>query len=157
MAEEYEKRTPVFDFEAGEFVTDLQGRIVTVTEEEAVVQIALKALQTVRGVYLIYGNLEDDSRDHTYGNDTENVLRAPGLSDAARIAEIERSIKEALIYDPWITKITDLQVKRRRDLTGKEPYIPAQGDHIKTDEVYASFTVHHIFGTTEIEEAAING
>lgn len=142
MAEEYEKRTPVFDFEAGEFLTDLQGGVVTVTESEAVVQIALKALQTVRGVYLIYANTDDEARNHTYGNDTLNVMRAPGLSEKARIAEIERAIKEALIYDPWITKVTDIRIKRRKDLTGKENYIPAQGDHVNIDEVYALSLIH---------------
>lgn len=157
MVQEYEKRTPVFDFEAGDFVTDLQGRVVTVTEAEAVVQIALKALQTVRGVWLIYANSEDDARDHTYGNDTLNVMRAPGLSEKARLSEIERAIKEALIYDPWITRVTDIRIKRRKDLTGNEPYIPAGGDHVNIDEVYASYTVHHIFGTTEIEGVALNG
>jgi len=157
MAEEQEKRSPVFDWETGEFVQDLQGNVATVTEGLAVEQIVIKALQTVRSVYLVYADVENPERHHTYGNDTFYVLQAGELSEEARLSELERAVEECLVYDPWITGIQDLQIKRRNQLAGDEPYVPAAGDHIKTDEVYASFTVLHIFGESSVEEASLNG
>lgn len=107
---ESDKRTPVFDYAAGDFVKDNQGAILTVTEGAAMEQIALKALITVRGVHRIYANIEED-RNHKYGNDTENVLRQD-VSEEVRIAELKRAIYEALIYDPWVTDVYDISVSR---------------------------------------------
>lgn len=148
---ENEKRTPVFDWITGEFKTDLQGRVVTVTEAEAVAQIVLKAQQTVRGVYLIYGNMEEPELDHTYGSDAENVLQAGDISEDVRIDELKRAAEESVLYDPWILAVEDIEIKRRKDLTGQEGFLLPATDHIDVDEVYASFTVQHIFGSTRIE------
>jgi hypothetical protein len=155
MVQEYEKTTPVFDFETGDFKVDLQGRVVTATEAEAVVQITLKAVNTVRGVYLIYANTDDESLHHKYGNDLYNVMRANGLTEDARMSEMERAIKEALIYDPWITDITDIVIKRGKDLTNNDKI--QRNDGSQLDEVYASYTIHHIFGTTDAEGVLVSG
>mgnify|MGYP000884157014 CR=1 FL=1 len=157
MAEENEKRSPVFDWDAGDFVMDPQGNVKTVTGSEAVVQIVLKAQQTVRSMYLIYADIDNPDRSHTYGNDAFHVLRAGDLSEEARISELERAVNESLIYDPWITAVEDIDIKRRKDLTGDEPYVPAEGDHVNADEVYASFTVLHIFGESRVEGVTLNG
>lgn len=108
---ESDKRSPVFDWEAGDFVKDNQGAVLTVTEGEAMKQIVLKALNTVRGVYAIYANVDDEDLNHKYGNDTENVLRQD-ISEEVRIAELKRAVYEALIYDPWVTDVYDISVSR---------------------------------------------
>jgi hypothetical protein len=131
MAEESEKRTPVFDWEIGDFKTDPQGRIVTVTEQEAVEQIAIKAVNTVRGVFLIYGNVDDEDLDHKYGSDVQNVLRAP-ISEDLRLEELKRAVREALIYDPWVEDVYDVEVTRE----GVEP-----------DAGYVDLKIRTIFNT----------
>lgn len=111
---ESDKRSPVFDWEAGDFVKDNQGAVKTVTEGEAVIQVAMKALNTVRGVYLIYANVDDEDLNHKYGNDTENILKQD-ISEEVRISELKRAIYEALIYDIWITDVYDITVSREPD------------------------------------------
>lgn len=140
MAESWEK-TPVFDFELGDFVTDSSGKVLTVTGGEAAAQIALKALQTVRGVYLIYTNLEDEDLDDKYGNDTLNVLRQENLTEEARLSEIERAIEEALIYDPWILEVNSLTLKRK----GGPGTYGVDTKNLKGDELEASFILRTIF------------
>ena len=49
-------RVPVFDFDTGEFVTGLDGTVKTVTGSEAVGMIAVKAEETERGVFPVYGD-----------------------------------------------------------------------------------------------------
>jgi len=127
MVEEYQKKTPVFDWETGDFAVDPQRRVVTVTEEKAVEQVIIKALQTHRAIFLIYADPENADSNHKYGNDVGNVLAA-NLSDEARLSELERAVKEALIYDPWILDVYDIQVSR-------------QGNN----EALASFTIKTIF------------
>jgi hypothetical protein len=160
MAEEYEKRTPVFDWEAGDFVKDQKGGILTVTEGAAMEQIAIKALNTVRGVYLIYADVEDEDRNHKYGSDVEHVQRQP-LSEEVRLEEFKRAVTEALIYDPWITDVTDVTVSRSPDpLTEEERLNPlaVQGEVKATDAVYISLTLQTIFDReVTIERGLLNG
>ena len=49
-------RVPVFDFDTGEFVTGLDGTVKTVTGSEAVGMIAVKAEETERGIFPVYGD-----------------------------------------------------------------------------------------------------
>jgi len=127
MVEEYQKKTPVFDWEKGDFVVDPQRRVITVTEEKAVEQVIIKALQTQRAIFLIYADPENEDNNHKYGNDAANVLTA-NLSDDARLSELKRAVKEALVYDPWILDVYDIEVSR-----------------LGTSEVTADFKVKTIF------------
>lgn len=145
-----EKRTPVFDWQAGDFAVDLQGKQLTATVDEAVKQIVLKALQTDRGFFLIYENLEDEELDDAYGSDVADIATRAELPEDVRLDEIKRAIKEALIYDDWITDVYDIVLTRRRDsktITNEDGTVT----EIATDELYADLTVNHIFGTTSLE------
>lgn len=128
------RKTPVFDWEAGEFVTDLSGRVITATGAPAVKQIVLKAQQTTRGAFLIYAADPEvpGSKGHTYGSDLDNI-RASDLPDSAKLSEMERAVKEAVIYDPWIRDVRDVSVQRQ-----------------DTDATLISATIDHIYGTTPV-------
>jgi hypothetical protein len=133
-----DEKTPVFDWIAGDFATDLQCGVVTATGRDAVEQIVLKATQTIRGLYAIYANLEDPQLDHKYGNDAQWTL-IKQMPEVARISELKRNIYEALVYDPWITDVTDLEIiQDKAPDTGELAY-------------FCSCTVIHIYGTTNIE------
>lgn len=160
MAEEDEKRTPVFewiDSESGEFYgefkTDPQGKVVTVTETEAAQQIVVKAMQTARGVYLIYANVDEPELDHKYGNDSWDILTRRNLTEETRIDELKRAIREAVIYDPWVTDVTDIKVGRSpENLESDNPMEP------KIGAAYASFMVHTIFDSNvEVQGVNLNG
>lgn len=145
-----EKRVPVFDWQRGDFLLDLQGSVVTVTQAEAVEQIVIKAQQTVRGAFLIYANLDDPTLDHVYGNDAASILTAGDLPDDVRMDELKRAAEESLIYDPWITAVEDIVIKRRSEVTADDGFVLSD-DPAPGDEIYASFTVQHIFGATRVE------
>lgn len=145
---EKDKRTPVFTWATdqkgtpyGEFQVDPQGRVVTVTRAEAMAQIAIKAQTTARGVYLIYADPANPTKNHKYGNDSFDILRRGNLTEAARIAELKRAIREALIYDPWVKDVRDITV-----------------DRIGTAGAEASFTIKSIFDTeVDIKGVPLNG
>jgi hypothetical protein len=138
MVAEIEKRTPIFDYNLGDFVKALDGSVATAAGPEAIKHIVLKACSTVRGVYEIYADIENPDLDHKYGNDTRDVMIRQDLTEEVRISELKRAIREALIYDPWITDVTDIVVRRK-----------------SSDEAEADFTVHHIFGTTEFQGVTV--
>lgn len=162
MAEESEKRTPVFEWikdENGEYVGDFkldpQGNIVTVTEQQAVEQIVIKAQQTARGVFLIYADLDNEELDHKYGNDAQDILTRPDLPEAVRIDELKRAVREAIIYDPWITDVYDIIISRDPDATVDQlealnPLLQKKetpkGEK-QYDAVYGRFKVSTIFDT----------
>ena len=137
---ENELKTPVFDWDTGDFLVDARDQVVCVTGSAAAQQIAVKALQTIRGVFLIYADIEDEDLDHKYGNDTENVLKED-LTEETRLSEIERAIEESLIYDPWITEVREIVLKRKN---GPGTY-GQDADHLEADEVEASLTINTIF------------
>lgn len=147
MTAENEKRTAVFDWEKGDFMVDPQGRVVVATEADAVAQIVIKAQQTARRLYLIYGDFNKE-RDHKYGTDVAAILTRGGLSEEARTSELKRAIKEALVYDPWVTDVTDINIYRETTKldTGEEKALD-----------YASFNVKHIFGQDAVEGVSLNG
>ncbi|TVX92229.1 DUF2634 domain-containing protein [Paenibacillus agilis] len=134
-------KTPVFDWDTGDFLVDLQGRIVTATGAEAVEQIVMKATQTIRGLFLIYANLEEPELDHKYGNDAVHTL-VMDMPNSAKISELKRNILDALVYDPWINDVTDIEIEQRQDDKGEWAY-------------YGNATIHHVFGTSEIAEVTV--
>lgn len=106
-------KTPVFDWETGEFKIDLTGRVVTATGAEAVEQAAVKALQTARSLYLIYFDAEDPTRHNKYGSEVHDIAVRRDLSESVRIDELKRAVREALIYDPWITDVPEVTITRQ--------------------------------------------
>jgi hypothetical protein len=131
MASKDNRKTPVYDWQAGEFATDASGKVRTATGAAAVEQIVIKAQQTIRGLFLIYAADPEveGSRGHTYGSDVDNI-RISDLPTAAKLSEMERAVKEAVIYDPWIRDVRDITVQR-------------QG----MDEAVITATIDHIYGT----------
>jgi len=145
---EIDKRTPIFDWEKGDFVRDNQNAAATVTGGAAVEQIALKALHTVRGVYLIYADVDNEDLHHKYGNDTENVLRQD-ISEEVKIEELKRAVVEALIYDPWITDVYEVDISR-------EPGTVQLGK--ESDAAYISLKISTIFDQdVTLEGVSLNG
>lgn len=138
MASKDNRKTPVFDWQAGEFVTDLAKQVQTTTGAAAVGQIVIKAQQTIRGAYLIYAADPEveGSRGHTYGSDVDNI-RKSDLPDAAKLSELERAVREAVIYDPWVRDVRDISISR-------------QG----LDEAVITATVDHIYGTDTVTFSA---
>lgn len=130
-------KTAVFDWGAGEFAMDLQGGVVTATRADAVAQIVIKATQTMRGLFLIYADPDNPQLNHKYGNDAAGTM-AMQMPDAAKISELKRNIRDALIYDPWVRDVTDVEIQKQKNAVGEWAY-------------YGSATVHHIYGTTAIE------
>lgn len=66
-------RVPVFDFDTGEFVIGLDGTVKTVTGSEAVGMIAVKAEETERGIFPVYGDFENEEENHVYGSDVKGL------------------------------------------------------------------------------------
>lgn len=119
MAEITEMLVPVFDFDTGEFVVGLDGTVKTVTGSEAVGIIAVKAEQTERGVFPVYGDFENEEENHIYGSD----VRAFGISGDypkdVRMSEMERAAEEAIAFDPWIKGVDMVTVEEGKDKSGR--------------------------------------
>jgi hypothetical protein len=128
------KKTPAFDWPTMQFVTN-QGRVITATGTDAVKEILTKAQQTARGIYLNYANTEDVELNHKYGSDVGDVVKRSDLTEEARISELKRAIKDALVYDPWIVDVYDICIDRH-----------ANG------EVIATYTVSTVFDTEILEK-----
>lgn len=101
-----EMRVPIFDFEKGDFAIGGNGQVLTATGSLAVAQIAIKAEQTQRRKYSVYGDYEDPTRNHTYGSDVLNIAEREDLPEAVRQSEMERAAEEAISYDPWVEEVT---------------------------------------------------
>ncbi|WP_332648903.1 DUF2634 domain-containing protein [Lysinibacillus sp. 54212] len=143
---EQDKRVPVFDWEKGDFIRDMQGNVKTVSGAEAVQHITMKALNTIRGVYLIYADLDNEDLHHKYGSDVD-LVKKQDISDEVKLEEMKRAIVEALIYDPWITDVLDVEVSRS-SLEGRN----------ETDAAYMSCTIKSIFGVdVQLEGVSLNG
>lgn len=126
-------KTPIFNWDLMEFEV-VNGRVTTAVDEEALKQIAIKAQQTARGIYLIYADTDTPELNHKYGSDAHAVLTRGELSEDARISELKRAVKEAILYDPWVVAISDVKVYTEADKKGKKMY-------------YADYTLITIFDT----------
>lgn len=137
MANDDTRITPVFDWINGEFVRDAQGNVLTAAGFEAVQQVIIKAQQTPRGEALIYADLDNPDINHKYGSDVQATLRSD-LDDAAKLSELKRNVRDALIYDPWITDVSSVTITRAGT------------------EITADFEAEHIYGSSKIEGVSIN-
>lgn len=123
-----DKKSPVFDWLTGDFSTDINGKVLIVGGAEAAEQIIIKAEQTTRGRFRIYANPDNALLDHKYGNDASIILTRPDITDAVRLSELRRAVKEALIYDPWIRDVVDVVIARQ-----------------DANDVYVNFTAKTLF------------
>lgn len=144
MAEDMRK-TPIFNWETGDFQLNYQGVVVTATEGKAAEQVILKAQATPRGRYLIYMDTDNVDLDNKYGSDVLDVAVRQDLSKSVRDSEVIRAIKEALIYDEWIEDVIDIILYQAVDTDG-----------VKKD--FASFTVATIYDENiEVKGVVVNG
>lgn len=105
-------KTPMFDWERGEFVQASSGEVATATGGKSILEIAIKALETERGIFLIYATPNDEETDHKYGSEVISVAIRSDLDEENKIAEVERAIREALVYLDGITDVIDMIVYR---------------------------------------------
>jgi hypothetical protein len=108
---EADKKSPVFDFEAGEFVLDSQNNVKLAYGKDALPNIIIKASSTPRGVYSVYANVDKPELDHKYGSDVEEIATHRELSTQARLSELKRAVTESLEYDTWIESVDSVEVK----------------------------------------------
>jgi hypothetical protein len=107
---EQDKKTPVFDYEVGEFVTIAGGSVVSTAKgPQALPHIIAKTLCTERGKYLIYTNVDDVKNNQKYGTDVP-VITKSDISNAAKVSEVKRTVKEAIQYDPWIKNVINIDL-----------------------------------------------
>lgn len=96
-----------FDFNKGEFVLE-NGKPKVVEGIEALKVWIEKTLRTSRYRYLAYS--------HNYGCEIEDMIGIkPPLSTPMLTSEVQRVIREALIYDDRITDVTNFRIKRESD------------------------------------------
>lgn len=139
------RQTPVFDWNAGDFLVDFQGNVVTAKEGAAAEQVIIKAQQTRRGVFLLYANTDNPDLNHKYGSDVHDVAVRRDLSEEVRISEIKRTLKEAVAYDPWVLDVYDIAVYKAVDTDG-------------LTKDFASYKVKTIYDEEiEVEGVALNG
>ncbi|EIW19906.1 MULTISPECIES: DUF2634 domain-containing protein [Pelosinus] len=123
-----DKKSPVFDWLTGDFATDINGKVLVVAGMEAAEQVIIKAEQTTRGRFRIYANPDNVALHHKYGNDASLILTRPDITDSVRLSELQRAIKEAIIYDAWVKDVVDIVIARQ-----------------DANDVYVVFTAKTIF------------
>lgn len=96
---------PLFDFEAGEFVTGRNGAVQLVCGLEGLKNWISKILHTPRGRFGIYG-------DSGYGNRLEELLVGRTLPREYIIAEAERQVKEAILRHPDVQAVDSFDARQ---------------------------------------------
>jgi hypothetical protein len=109
-----ELKSPVFDWDAGDFAT-IAGGVRAAQHGDAVAQVIIKAQATPRGIYPIYARPDDQTLDHKYGSDVADILTRRELTEEARVSELKRAIVEAIQYDPWVLEVLDVNVYQDKD------------------------------------------
>lgn len=123
MAANIDLRVPVFDFDTGEFVIGLDGSVKTVTGSQAVGIIAVKAEQTERGVFPVYGDYENEEENHVYGSDVKAFGICGEYPNDVRLSEVRRAAEEAIAYDPWIESVDSVTVTEGNDKANRPCFI----------------------------------
>lgn len=140
-----EIKVPIFDFDKGDFAIGGNGQVLTATGSMAAAQVIIKAEQTQRGKYNVYGNLEDPTRNHIYGNDAHDIAIRQDLPPAVRQSEMERAAKEAVSYDPWVS-----------DVATSKYYQETIDEGVTRDML--DLSVDDVFGgTIDVKGVSING
>lgn len=137
-----ERKTPIFDWETGEFATGIGGVVRTATGLEAAAQVVQKAENTQLGKYAVYGDLEDLTKNHVYGSQVHEIAVRKDLPEAVRLSEMEREAREAIIYDPWVTDVTEATAYSQKD----------EDDVVR---YYINLTVETVFGVISAQGVKI--
>ncbi len=101
------KTTFKFDFEKGDFVTDVLGNVISTSDpEEVLEQVVDKILHDTRYRYLAYPNY--------YGNEIQLILDQDEPFEVIE-CELKRLYEEALIYHPLIESISNFIAEMKGD------------------------------------------
>lgn len=145
-----DKKTPVFDFKTGEFMTDDHGRILTTGGILGAVVVIMKAQQTPRATHPVYRNAINTRLNHKYGNSAWHILTRPDLTEEVRLSEMKRAMREAILYDPWVLEVYNMSIVRR---SVNERPVRDGSKQTPVDVLDTEFTVRTIFD----EELTVRG
>lgn len=95
-----------FDWSEGEFYEEEVGDPLRVSGDEAVVEWAMKALNTEQGEFPIY--------TQSYGSNLGRLI-GQALPEGVLYAEVTRTVKECLLQHPRIVNAEILQVRQYED------------------------------------------
>lgn len=99
-------KTAAFDFNKGETIVDLKGRVVMAENQAAYRQWVIKCVMTERYEYLAYGP--------DFGVEVKAIMRANYPRDIAE-SELERTIREALMVDPRTVSVDNFVFEWQAD------------------------------------------
>ena len=100
---DWDKKSPAFDFEKGEFMT-FGRKIRCLRGQERVKQKAEKIIRTELGRYRIYEGMK-------YGVRLDDLIIGKAYTHDFVKAEVQREITEALLRDSEITSVDNFEVE----------------------------------------------
>lgn len=124
--------TPVFDFRAGEFVSDSNG-VVKVAEGQIGMANLIEKIHLVpRNAYRVYTD--------AYGSDARYVLIDRELNEEAKILRLKEVIRDSLIYDKRVVDVSVIEIERQSD---------------ESDVFVASYIVYTIYGNIPVRREVL--
>lgn len=138
-------KVPIFDFDKGDFAVGGNGQVLTATGSLAVAQVIIKAEQTQRGKYNVYGDLENLEKNHVYGSDVHDLAIRQDLPKDVRQLEMERAAKDAVYYDLWVKEVTSTAYYQETDDNG----VVRDMVDVHVDDIFG--------GSIDVKGVAING
>lgn len=118
-------KTYRIDFNTGVITSEI------IDQEEAIKQFVYIALRTQRFLHPIY--------TQDYGSQIAEVIRDKDITEELRLSEVERMVREALIYDERIEDVNNYQM------------------HKIEDKYYASFDLITVDEVMRMEEVYLDG
>ena len=103
-SETFGTRAYLFDFETGDFIVR-DGKLVECDGIEAIKVWIEKILRTEKGRFKIYDETE-------YGARLEDLIIGNSYSVAFIESELKREIEDALLQNPQISSVTNIQITR---------------------------------------------
>lgn len=128
-----DKKTFRFNFESGEFETDVAGTVLTTSSsEELLMQAVDKILHDARYKYLIYSD--------NYGNEVDYILAQDDPPEVVEM-ELKRVYTEALIYHPLISNVGNFEFENDGDCMYCNFVVEGRyGDRVKFREEVKTWT-----------------
>jgi hypothetical protein len=99
-------KTPLFDFQKGEFFMDNSGRIPTDDGLQGMENLIEKVHRTARNTYVIYSD--------AYGTEEQDVLTEKNPEEIRQM-RVKEAIRDCLIYDDRIIDIGPIELQRLSD------------------------------------------
>ncbi|MDM5239107.1 DUF2634 domain-containing protein [Bacillus cereus] len=119
--------TPLFDFRAGEFVSDSNGVVKVDDGQIGMANLIEKIHLVPRNAYRVYTD--------AYGSDARNVLIDKELNEEAKILRLKEVIRDSLIYDKRVVDVSVIEIERQSD---------------ENDVFVASYIVNTIYGNIPV-------